>query len=843
STGRPKGVVLPETTLTNLVRNQAHLSSGRRMRTLQYMPPSFDVFTLEVFGTLCTGGALVVPSPSARTDFGELAALLADERVERVYLPYVALCELAAVLRTSPLRLTALREVYVTGEALVITDDLRTMFRRCPDARLINAYGPSEAHLCTEDRLPADPATWPALPSIGRVVPGVDAYVVGRDHGDAERSDPVIRPLPFGVEGELCVAGPVVSTGYLGLPDTTRAVMVPDPFTPGQRMYRTGDVVLLTPDGRLHYRGRADQQVKIRGYRIEPGEVEAALERTLGAEAAVVLAVTTGTERALHAFVRSRERIPADWRSRLGSVVPNYMIPRGITRLDTIPVTANGKTDHRALEALIGSDDAPGKAPDCPGWDGAVTGSERAIARLWAEVLGGPPPGPEADFFSVGGHSLVAARLHRLVRERLDADVPLSALLSTPTVRGMARSLDHPGASAAVNLREEARLHDLDVRDRREPTGDMVLLTGATGFLGSQLLCELRRAGRRVGCLIRADGVEEGRRRLREALRTFDLPESLLAGTEILPGDLTRPGLGPGGWGERLADEVSEVYHAAAHINFAVPYRTVRQTNVDGLRELLDVCGANRTPLRLISTMGVFPPDSTSGVVREDTVPGDPESLGIGYSQSKWVAERLALEAGRAGLPVTVHRVGRIAGHSRTGACRHDDFFWLQLKGFAMLGCYPEDILDAPAVDLLPVDYVARAVVGLSTDGPADGIWHLHHPRGLTWRTVIERIRAEGYAVSPTDRPTWMSALERQAGTEGHGRRQGLGSLVPLMREGVMRLGRFGVDNTFTQNALFAAGCPIPPADPALIHRMFEYFRRLGALPSPGRDERRGLDA
>nr|ABW71853.1 nonribosomal peptide synthetase [Streptomyces refuineus subsp. thermotolerans] len=818
STGRPKGVVLLEPTLTNLVRNQAVLSSHRRMRTLQYMPPAFDVFTLEVFGTLCTGGTLVVPPPHARTDFEALAALLAEQRIERAYFPYVALRELAAVLRSSGTRLPDLREVYVTGERLVVTEDLREMFRRHPGARLINAYGPSEAHLVSAEWLPADPDTWPAVPPIGRVVAGLDARVLLE--GD--------EPAPFGVEGELCVAGPVVSPGYIGLPEKTRQAMVPDPFVPGQLMYRTGDVVVLDPDGRLHYRGRADDQIKIRGYRVEPGEVEAALERVLHVEAAAVIAVPAGHDRALHAFVRSGQEPPSNWRSRLGTVLPGYMIPRGITRVDAIPVTPNGKTDRRALEARLadraGTEPAGGGGMD---W----TDCERAIADLWTEVLGHGPATPDDDFFELGGHSLLAARLHRLVRQRLDSDVPLSVLLGTPTVRGMAGSLAGRGASGTVDLREEARLHDLVVGERREPADGAVLLTGATGFLGSHLLDELQRAGRRVCCLVRAGSVEEARGRLRAAFEKFALDPSRLDRAEIWLGDLARPRLGLGDGFAARAHEVGEVYHAAAHINFAVPYHTVKRTNVDGLRRVLDFCGVNRTPLRLISTLGVFPPDSAPGVIGEDTVPGDPASLGIGYSQSKWVAEHLALQARQAGLPVTVYRVGRIAGHSRTGACRHDDFFWLQMKGFALLGRCPDDIADAPAVDLLPVDYVARAIVRLAEGKPDDANWHLYHPQGLAWSVILETIRAEGYAVSPATRSAWLAALERQAGTEAQG--QGLGPLVPLMREGAMRLGSHSFDNGRTMRAVADVGCPCPPADTEWIRRMFEYFRAIGSVPPP----------
>ena len=825
STGRPKGVVIEETTLANLAHAQASLSSGRRLRTLQYMSPAFDVFAEELVGTLCTGGSLVIAPTHLRTDFEGLAELLIEQRVQRAFFPYVALRELAAVVGEQSLELPGLREVYVTGERLVVNDDLRAMFRRHRDARLINLYGPSEAHLCTAEWLPADPDTWPTLPSIGRVVPGVDARVLV--DGD--------RIAPFGVEGELCIAGPVVSPGYLNLPEKTREAMVGDPFAP-QRMYRTGDVVLLAPDGRLHFRGRSDDQIKIRGYRVEPGEVESALERVLGVDAAAVIAADAGDDRELHGFVQSGADPAAGWRARLGDVLPGYMVPRTVTRIDRIPLTPTGKTDRRALQSRHrdrGDTTEAGATPATLG-DLAEEGAERlrTMAELWTEVLGQGPQTADDDFFMLGGHSLLAARLHRLVKHRLGIEVGLSRLLSTPTVRGMADSLaDEDGAPAdAPSLRDDARLGDLVVGQRREPRDATVLLTGATGFLGSHLLDELMAAGRRVCCLVRADSEPDGRERIRHALEKFSLDPARVDEAEICVGDLSRPDLGLKD--RTLAFSVSEVYHAAAHINFVVPYHTVKRTNVDGLRRLLGFCAVNRTPLRLMSTMGVFGPDCTSRVIGEDAVPGDPASLGIGYSQSKWVAEHLALQARDAGLPVTIHRIGRIAGHSRTGACRHDDFFWLQLKSFAALGGYPRDLVDAPAIDLLPVDYVARTVVRLSSAKPDNETWHLFHSEGLGWPTIIEAIRSEGYAVEPTALSAWMAELERQ--TEGEDQGGGLGSLVPFMREGVMRLGEHCFDNEKTRRALADVGCPQPRGETRWLGRMFDYFRAAGALPAQG---------
>ena len=817
STGRPKGVQITEATLSNLVHAQNELSGGRRLRTLQYMNPAFDVFAEEVFGTLCTSAALVIPPASARTDFAELADLLERHRVERIFLPYVALRELAAVLAHGGPALPDLREVYTTGERLVITDDLRAMFRQRPDARLANVYGPSEAHLCTGEWLSADVDVWPTFPPIGRVVRGVDARVLDGD-----------RPVPVGVQGELCIAGPVVSPGYIGRPEQNARSFVNDPLVDRQRMYRTGDVVVLTPDGRIHCLGRADDQVKIRGFRVEPAEVEAIIERTLDVDKAAVVAVPAGSDRTLHGFVTASRDLPTDWRSRLTATTPTYLVPQRLTRVDDIPVTASGKTDRAALAARIGADPTDGDPHgDLPAPD-RMNDRQAEIARLWAGLLGAAPTSIDDDFFALGGYSLLAARLHRAVQQRFGDEITLSQLMSTPTVRGMAERLQGGGIDA-LDLAGDATLPaGFEVAPRRTGSGDLVFLTGATGFLGVHLLDELVRAGRHVGCLVRAADESEGRERLRSACLDYALDPGLADSVRILPGNLCDDiGLRP--------QDVCEVFHAAAHINFVAPYASVRGTNVDGVLKLLEFCAADRVPMRLMSTVGVFPPDSTPPVVNELTVPGDPASLGIGYSQSKWVADHLASAARDAGLPVTIHRIGRIGGHSRSGACRPDDFLWLHLKAMTEVGSFPRDLADKPPSDLLPADYVARAVRLLSEkDGDGScSTWHLHNARPLPWDEAVHAVRSQGYDLTAVDPDDWLTAVERVATDDGANTNAELASLVPMMREGVMRLGNQRFDNTRTQEALSALGHPIPSADSAWLHRMFAYFAARGAVTPP----------
>ena len=828
STGRPKGVIIDDVTITNLVHRQDDLSElGESARTLQYMSISFDVSFMEIFCTLCAGGTVVVPDERMRTDLRGLAGFLREQRVNRIFLPYVALQELATVLTREDIHLPDLAEVYTTGEALVVTAQIRDMFRRRTPAVLINAYGPSEAHLVSARRLPPDPSSWPDRPAIGEVAGNVRAYVLDQQQ----------RPVPFGVRGELYVGGPVVGRGYLNLPDQTRERFRPDPYAdrPGGRMYRTGDLVTLTASDGLVHLGRADEQIKIRGYRIEPGEVESALNDLPGITAsAVVAAEHEAGGRHLVAFVCT-DGTPADprhVRDRLRDSLPAYMVPSRIVTLDRLPVAPSGKTDRAALaDRASRSPERPADISD----DRPLGETEQRVAALWAGLLPGTGIGPDTDFYSAGGHSLLAVRLRQAVEDEFGMELPLSALLATPTVAGMAARVDAVRAGrdedAGPDLWADTRLLDgLRVGTTRAAgprASRAVLLTGVTGFLGSFLLRTLQQTGHDVHCLVRAEDEEQGRARIAEACRRYRV-DADLAAVRVVAGDLARErfGLHPADY-EDLAGRIGAVYHAAAHINFSAPYASVRSSNVDGFVRIAEFCADTvLKPLHHMSTLAVFSPAEPPRTVDEDSVPTTAEGLGISYAQSKWVAERLALAARAHGVPVTVYRIGRIGPDSVTGACRTDDFFWLQIKSFVQLGVVPTDL--GRPVDLLPVDMVADAVVRLAgSERARNRTVHLFHPTGIDWQTTLAALAAAGHHPRPATTEEWLAALESApAGADGNS----LASLVPLFREGVMNLGEHRFVNDRTVGDLAALGLGIPAAEPRWITSMIEYFTATGQL-------------
>lgn len=436
STGRPKGVAMPHRPLVHLIEWQARRSGlGVGDRTLQFSALSFDVSFQEIFSTWCSGGTLVLVSDALRHDARALLRLLDERAVHRLFLPFVALQHIAEVAQAEDLYPSSLREVITAGEQLKTVPSLRAFFRRRPDCSLDNQYGPTETHVVTAYRLPADPADWATLPSIGTALPSARTYLLGEDR----------RPVPTGETGELYIGGDCLARGYLGRPDLTAERFLPDPFrdVPGARMYHTGDLARAHPDGTLEFLGRADHQVKVRGYRVELGEIEALLNGHEQVREAVVVPNRGGAQgnQSLVAHVVPQPGGAVDGsalRAHLQAQLPDYMVPAAYVERHAFPLTPSGKVDRKALSRL--------GVPSAPAARGPVapprTEMERMLVDLWEKALDVAPVGVTDDFFGLGGHSIMAAEMLVELSALLDRELPLSLLADTPTVEALAQKLE-----------------------------------------------------------------------------------------------------------------------------------------------------------------------------------------------------------------------------------------------------------------------------------------------------------------------------------------------------------------------------------------------------------------
>ncbi|MFC4062856.1 AMP-binding protein [Planomonospora corallina] len=469
STGRPKGVAVPHGAVVNLLESFAarlELTPGDVWLAVTTL--SFDISVLELLLPLACGGRVVIASGTA------------DGRALRER----AVAEGVTVMQATPAGWRILVESggvpegvgtrLCGGEALP-RDLADALLGGGPGGdgphgdgagdgphgdgagdgphgggvRLWNVYGPTETTVWSSAGLVAPS---PAAVDLGEPIARTRLYVLGPDG----------LPVSGGQVGELHIGGSGVARGYHGMPALTAARFLPDPFAdrPGARMYATGDLVRITPAGRLEYLGRADQQVKVRGFRIELGEIETVLRSLPGVRQAAVSACEgpDGLPRLVAHIVP--ETLPApgglwpELRRGLRGRLPEYMVPAHLTVLESLPLTPNGKLDRAALPR--------------PRWTRAATAAYREprgalecdLAAVWAEVLGlTEPVGADDDFFDLGGHSLTATRIIARIQERFAVAVPIALLFEHPTVAGLAREMDRLDPDD-LDLAEIAALRD-----------------------------------------------------------------------------------------------------------------------------------------------------------------------------------------------------------------------------------------------------------------------------------------------------------------------------------------------------------------------------------------------
>lgn len=431
STGKPKGVAMSHRSLVNLLYWQMDESALSCAKTLQFASISFDVSFQEIFSTWCNGGTLVLITEKVQKDGFALLQLIAQEKVERLFLPFVALQQLthaASITQSYP---ASLRQIMTAGEQLHITPVLVNFFKELPGCTLQNQYGPTESHVVTSFTLKDVASSWSPLPPIGRAIANTKIYILDRH----------LQPLPIGVPGELYIGGVAIARSYINSPELTAEKFIPNPFAKdGNRLYKTGDRARYLADGNIEFLGRIDNQVKVRGFRIELGEIETVLVAHPQVKEAVVIARVDqpGSKRLVAYIVPKQHLDTSELLCYLKQKLPEYMLPSAFVKLlDALPLTPSGKIERRALPAPL-SRETRNISTD---WIPPRTATEEVLTAIWSDVLGLEKVGIHDNFFALGGHSLSAMQVIARLRETFKVELPISCLFDYPTVVELDRQI------------------------------------------------------------------------------------------------------------------------------------------------------------------------------------------------------------------------------------------------------------------------------------------------------------------------------------------------------------------------------------------------------------------
>ena len=837
STGNPKGVMVSHRSAANNIEWRARTwSVGLADSVLLSQSFSFDPSVWAMFWPL-SAGARIVLLPAGKLDVAAILSIIDAEKI--TVLGGVPTLVSLVLEQANRGQCDSLRYVFCGGEALPAS--VVAMVKDKSAAQLVNVYGPTETTIDVlhwecgeEDR--EDPVP------IGRPIANTHVYVL----------DENLLAVPTGFPGEICLGGVCLARGYWQRRALTAERFMPDPYAekPGARLYRTGDLGYRRPDGAIVFMGRVDDQVKVRGIRIELGEVELALCRHPSIlETAVTLVKDEEFGERLVAYVVS----PPDTTVKAGSInqflenlLPQCMVPSVYVQLPSLPRNSNGKVIRKALpkpsaEAIRQSPQAPPQTP-----------LQSEVHQEFVRALGIADVGLYDDFFELGGTSVMLARLAPRLANRFSIDLPVQELFHTPSVAGVSTMIEayrregRRALAGRVHMEQLVRDCELDLDINLDlPRGDFesprrILLTGATGYLGSFLLEQLMaRTAATVHCLLRANDTRHGIERIRTSLSKYQLwNESFAQRLVVVPGDLAKPQLGLDAtqWNE-LAESIDVIYHNGARVNFVYPYSKVREPNVEGTKTILRLASTSRIKaVHHVSTIDVLQTVMRRPLREVEPPDHNIEEVPAGYTGSKWAAERAINEARKKGLPVAVYRPAQILGHTVTGATQTSDYLVIFVRGFLRMGILP---VFPRIIDNVPVDYVSKAIVHISLQAASLGrFFNIFNPQPVSTARIYEWLAEWGYeyeVVPYKEAQKLVPVIE-----PGHP----LYSVLPLLLmeapDPAPALDPnfiHEVDNALecrnTLEMLAGSGLACPPVDQKYIHDSMQYLYRIGWLETP----------
>lgn len=728
----------------------------------QFATYSFDASVWDTIGALFYGAELYLLSAEERVSVEEFASAIERTGTTIItILPTIFFNQLASYLSDEGFhKLAKVRIITVAGEALY-GEQVRAFQRKFGNQiDIVNVYGPTECTVATtthriSEQVPEHVVNIP----IGKPIHNYKVYIVNEEQ----------QLCPAGVPGEVYIATPALAKGYLNQPERTEQAFIENPFAIGEKIYKSGDIAKLLDSGLLEYVGRSDSQLKIRGHRIEIGEIEDHFARLDQIQnVAVIPKKESDGQNMLVGYFTSKDGSTlsvSDIKAELAEKLPSYFVPKWICQLDEMPIAPTGKINRKAMVSLPHVE----RHEDRPDRVMPETETESIILDAWKEILQHDDFGVEDSFFNIGGDSLRVIHVLVILKPHYP-QLKIADFFAEKTVRALARRVEVLSLSAAEvtdsvvtdGMITQLSEHPVELTSQlgypliREP--EHVLLTGATGYLGSHVLQQLiLNSSTRIYTLVRrpSNGIT-AMERLANVLEGYfgkQLTDQLSTRVEIIEGDLEQPNLGLSA--EQTAyvqDRIDRVIHCAADVRHFGDADQFAKTNVEGTVALLDLIRSKPgASFHHVSTMGIPEDLALSGQwessLQYDRFPADLHVDNL-YSDSKLEAEKVLMIAAEQGVPVSIYRAGNLTCHSETGRFQSNidsNAFYRMIKAMLLLG-------KAPAadwmVDFTPINYASEAIVHLALRQDTAGrVFHICNPEPIRYDELIRSVNRAGYEV------------------------------------------------------------------------------------------------
>jgi aspyridone synthetase (hybrid polyketide synthase/nonribosomal peptide synthetase) len=736
STGTPKGVKVTQGGIMNYAAAKKELLNLGRVKVLQQSSTGFDMSLAQAFNAFANAGTLVVAPLQSRGDPSKIAALMARESIE------FTICTPTEYLTLSTYAADSMRQCeswqYACSGGEAVTDSLISELQRLelPSLSLVDCYGPTELSCALTFRaIPIKPGM-PSLEtpySVGKAIPNTSIYI-GSDSGE---------PLPVGFPGEICVGGRGVARGYFGL-TAASPKFVRDPFSPSENalVYKTGDKGCLREDGSLMLLGRMDGDtlVKLRGLRIELSEVEDAILKAAKGSLTDAIVTVRGDPGFLVAhvvFARGEQMTQNELDGLCSHLpLPRYMIPSMIIPMDRLPMTSNGKVDRRAVAALP----LPTRVQETVE-QGRLTVVEGELRLIWRDVLGEAAGaaniGADSDFFTVGGSSLLLVRLQNEIKEKMGANIELRDLYQASTLRMMAAASSAERSQLVpddIDWAQETAIPEsilsIPKTQASAPPREKqreVVLTGAAGFLGAELLA----------ALIAQDDVAKIHCIAVPANSRHKIPPH--AKVVVYDGSLMSPNLGLSKSEiATLQESMDQIIHAGAQGHCLNNYFSVKNANYVSTRFLASLALPRRVPLHLISSPRVILQSGSYSVPPVSMAAHLPPLDGSqGYTSTKWASE-VFLEnlASQTDLPITIHRACSLIGDSAP----HDDAMNSIIRYSILSRTVPDVANTEGYFDFRDVSEVAAEIANAPVTQNLVAFRHYSSGVKVPWNKLSERM-------------------------------------------------------------------------------------------------------